>query len=93
MDKPVVIKAHFSFIGEAVGVKENQGIIEHIMREIEIECLPSDIPEHIEVDVSALKIGDSIHVKDLTVPEGIEIYPESSIFIIEVKVNSLLKFL
>ena len=61
VEVPVVVK------GTAVGVKTYGGILEHLTREIEIECLPKDIPEHIEVDVSNLNIGDAIHVGDLEV--------------------------
>ena len=56
---PVVLK------GEAVGVKQDGGILEHFLREVEIECLPTEIPASVEVDVSALKIGDTLHVRDL----------------------------
>ncbi|MGE5307558.1 MAG: 50S ribosomal protein L25 [Deltaproteobacteria bacterium] len=64
---PVVTK------GEAVGVKSEGGSLEHILWEIEIECLPTDIPKNIEVDVSALKIGDSIHVKDIAFPANLKV--------------------
>ena len=59
--------------GDAVGVKQDGGILEHLLWEIEIECLPTKIPEQIELDVSALKIGDTIHIKDIKVAEGIKI--------------------
>lgn len=55
---PIVLK------GSAKGVKEG-GIVEHLLRDLEIKCLPADIPSHIEVDISELEIGDSIHVKDV----------------------------
>lgn len=55
---PIVVK------GTAAGVKSG-GFLEHLIRELEIECLPQDIPEQLEVDVSNLEIGDVIHVKDL----------------------------
>ncbi len=58
--------------GEAPGVKEG-GILQHRLREIEVECLPTEIPESISVDVSELGIGDSLHVKDLRVIGDIEI--------------------
>lgn len=60
LNVPVILK------GSAKGVKEG-GIVEHLLREIEIKCLPTDIPSHIEVDISDLMIGDSVHVKDLKV--------------------------
>jgi len=55
---------------EAPGVKEG-GTIEHILREVEIECLPTQIPKEIIVNVAGLNIGDAIHVKELDIPEGI----------------------
>ena len=61
VEVPVVIK------GTAVGVKDSEGILEQITHKIEIECLPTDIPERIEVDVSELNIGNSIHVGDLKI--------------------------
>jgi large subunit ribosomal protein L25 len=68
------LKTHapLHFIGEDVtpGVKEG-GLVSHDLTEVSIECLPKDLPEFIEVDVSALDIGDSIHLSGLTVPEGV----------------------
>jgi large subunit ribosomal protein L25 len=55
--------------GSPEGVKMG-GILDHTLREIEFECLPQSIPEEVRVDVSALEIGDSLHVSDLTLPEG-----------------------
>ncbi|MEO0237523.1 MAG: 50S ribosomal protein L25 [candidate division WOR-3 bacterium] len=55
---PIILK------GSAKGVKEG-GIVEHLLRDLEIKCLPADIPSHVEVDISELAIGDSIHVKDI----------------------------
>jgi len=64
---PVVAKA------EPIGVKQEGGSLEHILWEIEVECLPTDIPKGIEVDVSQLKIGDAIHIKDITFPSNIKV--------------------
>lgn len=58
--------------GEAVGVKQEGGSLEHILWEIEVECLPTNIPKNIEVDVSALKLGEAIHVKDIVFPAGVK---------------------
>lgn len=55
-----------------VGVKEG-GILEQWVREVEIECLPKDIPDEIRIDVGRLKIGESLHIKDLSVGEGVNI--------------------
>jgi large subunit ribosomal protein L25 len=48
-----------------MGVKTQGGILDHVLREVEIECLPGDIPSHLDVDVSALEFGQSVHVSDL----------------------------
>ena len=73
---PVVAK------GEPAGVKQEGGSLEHILWEIEVECLPTDIPKEIDVDVSNLKIGDSIHLKDVTLPPKVKALhdPETILF-------------
>lgn len=63
----VQIEVPVQLVGTAVGIKEG-GILQQILHKLEIECLPSDIPEHIEVDINNLKKGDSIHIGDLNVP-------------------------
>ena len=55
--------------GLAIGVKDGGGILEAILRDLEVRCLPTAIPASIDVDVSALNIGDSIHVRDLSIPD------------------------
>jgi len=65
--------------GEPVGVTRDGGILEHVMREVEIKCLPDQIPENIEVDVSSLEIGDSIRVGEIHAGEGVEILTEPEI--------------
>lgn len=60
---PVLLK------GEPVGVKQEGGILEHFLREVEVECLPTEIPAHVEFDVSRLKIGETVHVGDLAPPK------------------------
>ena len=67
-------------IGKAIGV-ENGGELQHIKREVKVSCLPLDLPDHIDVDVTNLKIGDSIKIRDLKVAEGITMLdrPDASI--------------
>lgn len=65
MDKAMRVSVPIQLVGVPVGVKAQGGILEHVLREVEIECLPSDIPSHLDVDVSALEINGSIHVSDL----------------------------
>ncbi len=78
------IKTHVPVVekGEARGVKDQGGILEHILRELEIECLPGEIPEKIDVDISNLELGSSIHVSDLMTPKGVRILtdPEEAVF-------------
>jgi large subunit ribosomal protein L25 len=75
--------------GEPVGVKVDGGILEHIMWEIQVECLPTDIPEKIEIDVSNLKIGESLHVKDIVAPEGVKILNDGELITMSVKAKKI----
>ena len=69
------VKVPLHFINEEVapGVKLNGGLVNHVMTEVDIQCLAGDLPEFIEVDLSALKVGDSIHLSQLKLPKGIKI--------------------
>lgn len=60
-------------IGEPIGVRQDKGVLQHGISEIEIEAIPEKIPGHIEVDVSALEVGDAIHVRDIKFEEGIKV--------------------
>jgi large subunit ribosomal protein L25 len=65
MDEKMRVMVPIHLVGEAVGVKTQGGIMDQIIREVEIECLPGDIPSHIDADVSALEFGVVLRVKDL----------------------------
>jgi large subunit ribosomal protein L25 len=65
MDKAMRVSVPIQLTGTPVGVKAQGGILEHVLREVEIECLPADIPSHLDVDVSALELHGVIHVSDL----------------------------
>jgi large subunit ribosomal protein L25 len=65
MDKMMRVSVPVMLEGTAVGVKAQGGILDQLLREVELECLPGDIPSHIDVDVSGLKLHESIHVSDL----------------------------
>jgi large subunit ribosomal protein L25 len=75
----VTVPLHLT--GEPVGVKEKQGVLEQIIREIEIKCEPRQIPDTLEVDVSHLDVHDLLHVSDITVGEGIEILNDADVVI------------
>jgi large subunit ribosomal protein L25 len=66
MDRAILVTIPVMVKGEPKGVKQQGGILEFIRREIEIECLPGDIPEHVEVDVSELMLHQGIRVRDIT---------------------------
>jgi large subunit ribosomal protein L25 len=65
-------------IGEPVGVKAG-GLLQHNLRSLEIKCLPQDLPELLEVDVSALNINDSLHVRDIKLPKGVTAIPDGEL--------------
>ena len=73
MDVAIRVTVPIATKGEAVGVKVDAGILEVILREIEVECLPGDIPERIEVDVSDLKLNGAIRVSDLPLTAKVKI--------------------
>ncbi len=71
-DEKVKVKVSVHLAGASIGVKEG-GILQYGLREIEVECLPLEIPEHMEVTIDDLKINESIHVRDLQAPSGVKI--------------------
>jgi len=64
-------------VGEPIGVKEKQGVLEQIIREIEIRCEPREIPDSLDVDVSNLDVHELLHVSDIAVAEGVEILTDA----------------
>jgi large subunit ribosomal protein L25 len=72
-NKPIKVHVPIHFINEAKshGVKTQGGIVQHQETDIELQCLPRDIPEYIEVDMLNAEIGDIIHLSDITLPEGV----------------------
>ena len=65
MDKAMRVSVPIQLVGTPIGVKSQGGILEHVLREVEIECLPGDIPSHLDVDVSNMELHGLIHVSDL----------------------------
>jgi large subunit ribosomal protein L25 len=63
-------------VGEPIGVREEAGVLEQLVREVDIRCQPRDIPEHIDVDVTNLAVHEVLHVSDIPIAEGIEILEE-----------------
>jgi large subunit ribosomal protein L25 len=84
LTKVIKVNVPVAAKGEPIGVKQEGGSLEHILWEITVECLPTEIPKDIEVDVTALKIGDSIHVKDITFPANIKVITEPETVVLSV---------
>ena len=72
MDHKLTLEIPIRFIGTPIGV-QNGGELQHLKRELKVSCLPSDLPDFIDLDVSGLDIGNSIKVQDIKVPEGITV--------------------
>ena len=66
------VPLHFINAELAPGVKLGGGIVNHVISELEVSCLPADLPEFVEVDVAELELGDSVHLSDLKLPSGVE---------------------
>lgn len=75
MDEKISVEVPIVLHGIPIGVRNKGGVLDHQLRDLAIVCLPADIPERVDVDVSGLDIGDSIHVRDLVLP-GVEIETE-----------------
>jgi large subunit ribosomal protein L25 len=73
----VVVSIPVVLTGVPEGVRLGGGILDQTMRELEIKCDPADIPNHIEADVNGLQIGASLHVRDLKIPDGIEVMDDA----------------
>jgi len=74
-DEEIRVRVPLHFVGEeqAPGVKLERGIVSHMMTEVEVSCLPRDLPEYIEVDVSNLHLNDAVHLSDLKIPQDVEL--------------------
>ncbi|MBI2528566.1 MAG: 50S ribosomal protein L25 [Candidatus Rokubacteria bacterium] len=73
LDKPIQVAVPLRHVGDPIGVRETKGILEMILREIQVSCLPGEIPEVIAADVSELHIGDVFTVGQLVAPAGVRI--------------------
>jgi len=82
MDETIQAEVPLEPIGMANGVKNFGGLLEQSLRALTVECLPRDLPDRITVDVSALNIGDSIHVRDIQLPSGVaaKVQPDLTAF-------------
>jgi large subunit ribosomal protein L25 len=80
----VTVTVPVETVGEAVGVKTNAGVLEHVLFRLKVRGLPKDLPETLEVDVTALEVGQSIHIGDIKPPTGVELLGEKKVVVISV---------
>lgn len=78
LKEKVKVMVPVATVGEPIGVKRDKGILQHSLREIEVECLPDRIPGHIELDISEMLTGHSVHVSDLVIPEEVKVLTDPS---------------
>lgn len=86
MDKAIRVSVPIELLGEPVGVKTEGGFVDFMTREVEIECLPADIPERISADISGLHLHQSLKVADITAPAGVKLISEPSTVLVLVQV-------
>jgi large subunit ribosomal protein L25 len=84
LDQLLQVSVHVEVTGVPVGVKVQGGVLDFVSRELEVECLPTDIPEKIVVDVSELEIGKHLRVSDLTVPDKVTILTDPDVVVVHV---------
>jgi large subunit ribosomal protein L25 len=84
LDKPIEVSVHLELKGTPVGVKVQGGILDFVTRELEVECLPTDIPARVEVDVSHLELGKHLRVSELKLPEKVKILTDPEVVIAHV---------
>lgn len=83
LTKPIQVTVSLHFSGRAVGIVAG-GVLQPILREIEVECLPTQIPDYIDVDVTPLEIHGSLHVQDLSLPSGVTAVSDGTLTVVTV---------
>ncbi len=86
MDKAIRVSVPMEYLGEAVGVKTEGGFVDFITRELEIECLPKDIPEKIQIEISGLHLHQSIKVSEVVVSPGVKIITDPHAVVVLIQV-------
>ncbi len=84
MTEKLTIEVPIHYVGRAPGVIEQGGVLEPLLRDLQVSCLPLAIPESFEVDVSELSIGDAIHIRDVDLPEGVEALGDPDLSVVHV---------
>ena len=84
MDTKVIVKVPIIIVGQSIGIKEEGGVLNQNMTEVEIECLPSDIPQNIEADISDLAIGDTLRLENIEIANTLSLVADSDMLIASV---------
>jgi large subunit ribosomal protein L25 len=83
-NEKVIVNVPVETVGEAAGVKNSGGVLEHIMFKLKVRCLPKDLPEQITVDVTSLELGKAFHLGEIKAPAGVEIIGDKSMPVVTV---------
>ena len=90
LHEKITTRINIVLTGQAAGVKEG-GVLDHSMRDVEVSCLPDKMPGHFEVDVTHMEIGSSIHIRDLKIPEGVEVLADAEQAIVSIVPPTIIK--
>ena len=91
MDEKVKVMVHVELEGEAAGVTSEGGVLDFITRQVEVECLPADIPGHLSLDVSELHTGHHLEAKNIVIPEGIELTDDPNRVIVSLSIARVIE--
>ncbi|BAY83504.1 Fis family transcriptional regulator [Calothrix parasitica NIES-267] len=80
----MTVEVPFNFVGEAIGVKQEGGILDTVITQMQLNCLPENIPDSIDIDVSNMKVGDNLHVNEIVLPKGVSLTAESEELVVSV---------
>jgi large subunit ribosomal protein L25 len=85
-NEKVIIQVPVETVGEAAGVKNSGGVLEHVLFKLKVRALPKDLPEQVIIDVTALELNKTIHIGEVKAPEGVEILGDKNIPVVSVAV-------
>ncbi len=82
--RKTTVEVPFHFVGDAIGVKQEGGLLDTVITHIQVNCIPDKIPDSIDIDVTNLKVGDSLHLNEIVLPEGVTLAAESKELVVSV---------
>jgi len=72
-DEEITVRVSLKIVGESTGVKNDGGVLTQMVHDLGVRCLPGSIPNEVEINIAALKVGESLHAKDITLPSGVKL--------------------